>query len=111
MTRFPPEPNGYLHIGHAKAMLFNFGQAKMHGGHCYLRFDDTNPTAEEKEYIDMIIENVQWLGHDIYKVTYSSEYFQQLYDFAVTLVCSMWCRGFVSLPSTRWMLSVPAASE
>jgi|EP01047_Picozoa_sp_COSAG01_P066528 glutaminyl-tRNA synthetase len=78
MTRFPPEPNGYLHIGHAKAMGFNFGQAKLHGGGCYMRFDDTNPTAEETEYIDMILENVTWLGHKWHQVTYSSDYFQEL---------------------------------
>ena len=64
VTRFPPEPNGYLHIGHAKAMRFNFGQAKVHGGSCYMRFDDTNPEAEKKEYIDSILHNVKWLGHE-----------------------------------------------
>lgn len=91
-TRFPPEPNGYLHIGHAKAMYFNFGTAANRGGECYMRFDDTNPEAEEKEYIDMILENVQWLGHK-WKTdtvtggpTYSSDYFQELYDMAVELI-------------------------
>ena len=91
-TRFPPEPNGYLHIGHAKAMYFNFGTAKHRGGECYMRFDDTNPEAEEKEYIDMILENVKWLGHN-WKTdtvtggaTYSSDYFQELYDMAVELI-------------------------
>ena len=86
VTRFPPEPNGYLHIGHAKAMNFNFGQAKLHGGVCYMRFDDTNPAAEKQEYIDSILGNVQWLGHKPWKTTYSSAYFQQLYDLAVELV-------------------------
>mmetsp|Transcript_10955 Transcript_10955/g.20126 ORF Transcript_10955/g.20126 Transcript_10955/m.20126 type:complete len:794 (-) Transcript_10955:162-2543(-) len=85
-TRFPPEPNGYLHIGHAKAMNFNFGVAKKFGGVCYLRFDDTNPAAEKKEYIDNIIENVKFLGHDPWKITYSSDSFQKLYDFAVDLI-------------------------
>lgn len=91
-TRFPPEPNGYLHIGHAKAMYFNFGTAANRGGECYMRFDDTNPEAEEKEYIDMILENVKWLGHQ-WKTdtvtggpTYSSDYFQELYDMAVELI-------------------------
>jgi hypothetical protein len=91
-TRFPPEPNGYLHIGHAKAMYFNFGTAANRKGECYMRFDDTNPEAEEKEYIDMILENVKWLGHS-WKTdtitggpTYSSDYFQELYDMAVELI-------------------------
>eukprot|EP00466_Bigelowiella_natans_P006327 jgi/Bigna1/49877/estExt_Genewise1.C_590044 len=84
--RFPPEPNGFLHIGHAKAMNFNFGVSKKMGGVCYLRFDDTNPEAEKKEYIDNIIENVKFMGHDIWKVTYSSDSFQKLYDFAVSLI-------------------------
>jgi len=91
-TRFPPEPNGYLHIGHAKAMYFNFGTAARHGGACYMRFDDTNPEAEEKEYIDMILENVRWLGHR-WKTdtvtggaTYSSDYFPELYAYAVELI-------------------------
>eukprot|EP00471_Norrisiella_sphaerica_P011500 CAMPEP_0184501198 /NCGR_PEP_ID=MMETSP0113_2-20130426/46968_1 /TAXON_ID=91329 /ORGANISM="Norrisiella sphaerica, Strain BC52" /LENGTH=774 /DNA_ID=CAMNT_0026889875 /DNA_START=42 /DNA_END=2366 /DNA_ORIENTATION=+ len=85
-TRFPPEPNGYLHIGHAKAMNFNFGVAKKFGGVCYLRFDDTNPEAEKKEYIDNIVENVKFMGHDPWKITYSSDSFQQLYDFGVQLI-------------------------
>lgn len=86
MTRFPPEPNGFLHIGHAKAMNFNFGIAEKHGGHCYLRFDDTNPAAEKQLYIDSIEENVRWMGYKPYKITYSSDYFQQLYDLAVKLI-------------------------
>jgi glutaminyl-tRNA synthetase len=68
-TRFPPEPNGYLHIGHAKAMRFSFNMAKESGGNCYLRFDDTNPYAEDQEYIDNIIANVKWLGYTPFKVT------------------------------------------
>ena len=90
-TRFPPEPNGYLHIGHAKAMNFNFGQARLAreaglGGETVMRFDDTNPTAEEQEFIDSILDNVAWLGHEPVKVTYSSDYFQDLYDLAVRLI-------------------------
>jgi glutaminyl-tRNA synthetase len=86
LTRFPPEPNGYLHIGHAKAMFVDFGLAKDRGGGCYLRFDDTNPEAEKKEYIDHIKEIVNWMGWEPYKITYTSNYFQQLYDLAVELI-------------------------
>ncbi|RLM99617.1 glutamine--tRNA ligase-like [Panicum miliaceum] len=86
MTRFPPEPNGYLHIGHAKAMFVDFGLAKERNGHCYLRFDDTNPEAEKKEYIDHIQEIVTWMGWEPYKVTYMSDYFQNLYELAICLI-------------------------
>ncbi|CAN6340850.1 unnamed protein product [Urochloa humidicola] len=86
MTRFPPEPNGYLHIGHAKAMFIDFGLAKERNGHCYLRFDDTNPEAEKKEYIDHIQEIVTWMGWQPYKVTYTSDYFQDLYELAICLI-------------------------
>jgi glutaminyl-tRNA synthetase len=85
-TRFPPEPNGYLHIGHAKAMHFDFGVAKKHGGETYLRFDDTNPDAEKQEYIDSILSSVKWLGHEPVKVTYSSDYFDTLHELAVELI-------------------------
>ncbi|GFP85363.1 glutamine--tRNA ligase [Phtheirospermum japonicum] len=85
-TRFPPEPNGYLHIGHAKAMFVDFGLAKERGGCCYLRYDDTNPEAEKKEYIDHIEEIVGWMGWEPFKITYSSDYFQELYDLAVELI-------------------------
>lgn len=85
-TRFPPEPNGYLHIGHAKAMFVDFGLAKDRGGHCYLRYDDTNPEAEKKEYIDHIEEIVRWMGWEPFKITYTSDYFQELYDLAVELI-------------------------
>lgn len=88
VTRFPPEPNGYLHIGHAKAMFVDFGMASQYDGVCYLRFDDTNPEAEKQEYIDHIQEIVQWLGWAPWKVTYSSDYFDQLYAFAVQLIKS-----------------------
>jgi len=86
-TRFPPEPNGYLHIGHAKAICLNFGLAAEYGGLCNLRFDDTNPLCEEQEYIDSIIEDVRWLGFDWGdRLCYSSEYFPQMYDYAEQLV-------------------------
>ncbi|KAK2635199.1 hypothetical protein Ddye_029991 [Dipteronia dyeriana] len=85
-TRFPPEPNGYLHIGHAKAMFVDFGLAKERGGCCYLRYDDTNPEAEKKEYIDHIEEIVKWMGWEPFKITYTSDYFQDLYELAVELI-------------------------
>jgi glutaminyl-tRNA synthetase len=86
-TRFPPEPNGYLHIGHAKSICLNFGIAAEYSGLCNLRFDDTNPTKEEVEYVDSIKEDVRWLGFDWDdREYYASDYFQQLYDFAVRLI-------------------------
>jgi len=87
VTRFPPEPNGYLHIGHAKSICLNFGIAEEFGGRCHLRFDDTNPVKEEQEYIDAIVEDVRWLGFDWGDHRYhASDYFEQLYDWAVHLV-------------------------
>lgn len=86
LTRFPPEPNGYLHIGHAKSICLNFGLAKKYGGATNLRFDDTNPTTEETEYVESIKEDVRWLGFDWAKELYASDYFEQLYNFAVTLI-------------------------
>ncbi|EGS21244.1 glutaminyl-tRNA synthetase-like protein [Thermochaetoides thermophila DSM 1495] len=85
-TRFPPEPNGYLHIGHAKAIAVNFGFARYHGGKCYLRFDDTNPEAEEEIYFTAIEEMVRWLGFEPYKITYSSDHFDTLYQLAEKLI-------------------------
>jgi glutaminyl-tRNA synthetase len=86
-TRFPPEPNGYLHIGHAKSIQLNFGLAREFGGKCNLRFDDTNPSKEETEYVDSIIEDVRWLGGDWEdRLFYASDYFGQLYDWAVQLI-------------------------
>jgi len=86
-TRFPPEPNGYLHIGHAKSICLNFGIAKEFGGACHLRFDDTNPTKEEQEYVDSIMGDVRWLGWDWGEHLYfASDYFPQLYEYAVHLV-------------------------
>ena len=85
-TRFPPEPNGYLHIGHAKSICLNFGLAIEFNGKCNLRFDDTNPCKEESEYVESIIEDVRWLGFTPDAVYYASDYFQQLYDWAVQLI-------------------------
>ncbi len=85
-TRFPPEPNGYLHIGHAKAIAIDFGLAKKYGGVCNLRFDDTNPVKEDTEYIENIEQDIKWLGFEWANVYYASDYFQQLWDFAVWLI-------------------------
>src|ERR1700676_3143563 len=86
-TRFPPEPNGYLHIGHAKSICLNFGIAHEFGGHCNLRFDDTNPVKEEQEYIDAIKADVRWLGFDWGEHLYhASDYFEQLYAWAEHLI-------------------------
>lgn len=86
LTRFPPEPNGYLHLGHAKSMFINFGYAKLRGGKTYLRLDDTNPEKECTEYVEKIKEMMHWLGHEPFKVTHASDYFQRLYDIAVKLI-------------------------
>ena len=87
VTRFPPEPNGYLHIGHAKSICLNFGIAEEFGGRCHLRFDDTNPTKEEQEYIDAIERDVRWLGFDWGKHLYhASDYFERLYNWAEDLI-------------------------
>ncbi len=86
-TRFPPEPNGYLHIGHAKSICLNFNLAEFYNGNCNLRFDDTNPAKEEKEYVDAIIKDVKWLGFDVEnKVKYASDYFQQMFNYAIDLI-------------------------
>ena len=86
LTRFPPEPNGYLHIGHAKSICLNFGLAIKYGGKTNLRFDDTNPAKEETEYVDSIKEDLKWLGFDWSNELYASDYFDQIYNFAVTLI-------------------------
>ena len=86
-TRFPPEPNGYLHIGHAKAICLDFGTAQKFGGKCNLRFDDTNPSKEDQEYVDSIMEDVRWLGFDWEdRLYYASDFFDKLYEFAVKLI-------------------------
>src|SRR5690606_20679961 len=91
ITRFPPEPNGYLHIGHAKSICLNFGMARDYGGRCHLRFDDTNPAKEEQEYVDTIIESVRWLGFEWKHggeehLYYASDYFATLYAMAEYLI-------------------------
>src|SRR6516165_11482740 len=87
VTRFPPEPNGYLHIGHAKSICLNFGLARDFGGRCHLRFDDTNPVKEEVEYIESIKESVRWLGFDWGEhLYYASDYFDRLYEWAEELI-------------------------
>src|SRR5580700_6795785 len=85
-TRFPPEPNGYLHIGHSKSICLNFGLASKYGGKTNLRFDDTNPTTEETEYVDSIKEDIRWLGFEWANELYASDYFEQLYAFAEELI-------------------------
>ena len=85
-TRFPPEPNGYLHIGHAKAICMDFGVAENYHGICNLRFDDTNPSKEDTEYVDSILNDISWLGFKWGNVYYASDYFQQLWDFAIWLI-------------------------
>src|SRR5919108_6506349 len=84
-TRFPPEPNGYLHIGHAKAICIDFGLAKDYGGTCNLRFDDTNPTTEDVEYVEAIQGDIQWLGFAWDGLYYASDYFEELYRIAERL--------------------------
>ena len=87
MTRFPPEPNGYLHIGHAKSILLNYGLAKKYNGTFNLRFDDTNPTKEKTEFVQSILEDVEWLIGDIKdNLYYASNYFEQMYEYAVKLI-------------------------
>ena len=87
VTRFPPEPNGYLHIGHAKSICLNFGIAEDYGGVCNFRFDDTNPSKENIDYVNSIINDVRWLGYaQEDKILHASDYFDQLYQFAVELI-------------------------
>ena len=105
-TRFPPEPNGYLHIGHAKAICLDFGIAARYGGVCNLRFDDTNPTKEDVEYVEAIKEDIQWLGFQWGNEYYASDYFQQLWDFAIRRKRSLHNRAL--LPNQ--VLKVPIAT-
>src|SRR6476661_4958183 len=86
ITRFPPEPNGYLHIGHAKSICLNFGLALKYGGKTNLRFDDTNPVKEDVEYVDSIKEDVKWLGFNWNEELFASDYFETLYEYAVKLI-------------------------
>src|SRR5205085_8035604 len=85
-TRFPPEPNGYLHIGHAKSICLNFGIADEYGGACNLRYDDTNPAKEEEEYVRSIEQDVKWLGHRWTNKLWASDYFDTMYEYAVELI-------------------------
>ena len=85
-TRFPPEPNGYLHIGHAKAICIDFGMAQQYNGTCNLRLDDTNPVKEDVEYVDAIMEDIKWLGFEWDKVLYASDYFDAIYESAIKLI-------------------------
>ena len=86
ITRFPPEPNGYLHLGHAKSLCINFGLAQKYGGKTNLRYDDTNPTKEDVEYVDAIKEDIKWLGFQWAEERYASDYFDQLYEWAEQLI-------------------------
>ena len=87
VTRFPPEPNGYLHIGHAKSILLNYGLAQQYGGQFNLRFDDTNPTKEKTEFVESILADVKWLGADFGdRVFFASNYFDQMYEAAIKLI-------------------------
>ena len=86
VTRFPPEPNGYLHIGHAKALCVDFGIARKFNGVCNLRFDDTNPTKEDVEFVDSIQEDIRWLGFEWNKLCFGSDYFDTCYELAVKLI-------------------------
>ncbi|MCT7656681.1 glutamate--tRNA ligase family protein [Oceanimonas sp. NS1] len=107
-TRFPPEPNGYLHIGHAKSICLNFGIAEHYQGKCNLRFDDTNPEKESVEYVESIKRDVQWLGFqwsgDIH---YSSDYFEMLYGYAVELIEKGWPMWMSLLPSKFANIAAP----
>ena len=85
-TRFPPEPNGYLHIGHAKSLCLNFGIKRKYNGKCNLRFDDTNPVKEDEEYVESIKEDIRWLGFEWDKLLFASDYFEEMYNCAVTLI-------------------------
>ena len=106
VTRFPPEPNGFLHIGHAKSICLNFGTAQKYKGVCNLRFDDTNPEKESQEYIDAIVRDVEWLGFEWGgDIRYTSDYFDQLYAWAVHLIKEG--RAFVCQLNAEQMRSLP----
>jgi glutaminyl-tRNA synthetase len=116
VTRFPPEPNGYLHIGHSKAICLNFGLARDYGGRCHLRFDDTNPTREEQEYIDAIKRDVHWLGFDWGPhLHFASDYFEQLYDWAEHLVSAGYAyvddQSHEQMRATRGTLTEPGTNS
>ena len=111
ITRFPPEPNGFLHIGHAKSICLNFGVAQEYGGETYLRFDDTNPVKESNEYVESIQRDVAWLGFQWNTITHASDYFEQIYSYAEALmrdgkayVCSL---DAEQIRATRGTLTQP----
>ncbi len=116
VTRFPPEPNGYLHIGHAKSICLNFGIAQEYGGKCHLRFDDTNPSKEEQEYVDSIQEDIRWLGFDWGdNLFFASDYFETLYDYAVHLIkegkAFVDDQTFEEMKATRGNLTEPGTNS
>jgi len=102
-SRFPPEPNGYLHIGHCKAIAVNFGFAKHYKGVCFLRYDDTNPEKEEEKYFTSILDIIRWLGFEPYKITYSSDNFDRLYELAEELIRKD--KAYVCHCSSGWWFS------
>jgi glutaminyl-tRNA synthetase len=106
-SRFPPEPNGYLHIGHCKAIAVNFGFARHHQGVCYLRYDDTNPEKEEEIYFTSILDIIKWLGFAPYKITYSSDNFDKLYELAEELINKD--GAYVCHCSSRYGIGIPLA--
>ena len=97
-TRFPPEPNGYLHIGHCKALIIDFGTAEKFGGMCNLRMDDTNPTKEDVEYVDAIMDDIKWLGFEWDNVYFASDYFDYIYECALKLIKKHY-------PNIKWVIS------
>ena len=100
-TRFPPEPNGYLHIGHVKAICMDFGIAEKYNGVCNLRFDDTNPAKEDTEYVETIERDIRWLGFKWGQIFYASDYFQQLYDLAIMFAYRARCGFALPRPADR----------
>jgi len=109
-TRFPPEPNGYLHIGHAKAICIDFGLADEFGGKTNLRFDDTNPEKEEQEYVDSIMKDVRWLGFEWDRLCYASDYFGQLYEWALQLIKPARHTSTTSPPTRSASTAAPSPS-
>ena len=101
-TRFPPEPNGYLHIGHAKSMFVNFGTALKYGGKCNLFFDDTNPSKEKTEFVDAIRADIRWLGYEWARECYASDFFEPIYEYALRLIREGKARVRVLSTSERW---------
>ncbi len=115
ITRFPPEPNGYLHIGHAKSICLNFGIAMKYDGKCNLRFDDTNPEKESSEYVKSIIKDVEWLGFEFNKPLYASDYFEKMYDYAIALIkigkAYVDDQDSISIKTSRGTLTAPGINS